>query len=79
MDMVQGDEGIDRDPDTQNVNNDLNTTSDLKRCKNILEMTNAHFVGYEPGGDIQISSGPKFVKIISKFFPQSKQRSIELV
>jgi hypothetical protein len=48
----------------KNINNDLTTMSDLKRYKNILYMTDAHLVGYEPGGDIQISGGPKFDRII---------------
>jgi hypothetical protein len=59
-------------------NTDLITTSDLKRYKNILEMTNAHLVAYETDRDIKISCGQKFVKIISKILPQNKQRSIEL-
>ena len=41
----------------KNVNTDVITPSDLKRYKHILEMANAHLVGYEPGGDIQISRG----------------------
>ena len=41
-------------------------------------MTNDHFVGYEPTGGIQISRGPKFVKIIPELFPQRKRRGIEL-
>ena len=50
----------------KNVNTDVITTSDLKRYKHIVELTNAHLVGYEPGGDIQISRGSKFTKVISK-------------
>lgn len=63
--------------DPQNVNNDVFTTDDLKRYKNILVMTNAHLVGYESGGDIQISRGPTFVQIISELFPQTNRRSVE--
>ena len=61
----------------KNVNIDVITTSDLKRHKHTVEMTNAHLVGYEPGGDIQISRGSKFTKVISKLFPQNKRRGIE--
>jgi hypothetical protein len=55
----------------------LVSTTDLKRYKNILEMTNAHLEGYEPGGDIQISRGQKFVNVISKLFPQTRRRAID--
>ena len=58
-----------------NFNRDMITNSDLKGCKQILEMTNAHLVGYVPGGDIQISRGSKFTNIISKLFPQSERRA----
>ena len=33
------------------------TTDDLKQCKAILEMTNAHLEGYEPHANIRISKG----------------------
>ena len=58
----------------KNIHRDVITTSDLKRYKHIVELTNAHLVGYEPGSDIQISRGSKFTKVISKLFPQSKRR-----
>ena len=63
--------------DSINVSTDEITTSDLKRYKHIREMTNAHLVGYEPGGDIQISRGPKFTTVISKQFTQSKRLGTE--
>ena len=34
------------------VNSDLITESDMKAYKCILELTNAHLTGHEPGGDI---------------------------
>ena len=46
------------------------TDSDLKAYKRFLELTNAHLVGYEPGGIIQISRGSKYTKVISSLFPQ---------
>jgi len=57
---------------SKKVNTDLITTNDLKRYKNILEMTNAHLEGYEPGASILTSRGPKFRNIITKLFPQVK-------
>ena len=62
----------------KNVNSDVITNSDLKAYKHILELTNAHLVGYEPGGDIQISRGSKYAKIISKLFPQTPRRRAAL-
>jgi hypothetical protein len=59
------------------VDETLVSTTDLKRYKNILVMTNAHLVGYEPGGDIHISRGQKFVNVISKLFPQTRRRGFE--
>ena len=59
----------------KNVNRDVITNSDLKPYKHILLMTKAHLMRYEPGGDIQISRGSKFTKVISKLFPQSKRRA----
>ena len=59
----------------KNVNRDVIMNSDLKPYKHILLMTNADLVGNEPGGDIQISRGSKFTKLISKLFPQSKRRA----
>jgi len=40
-------------------------------------MTNAEWEGYEPGGNIQTSSGSMFKNIISKLFPQTKGHGIE--
>ena len=59
----------------KNVNRDVVANSDLKRYKHILEMTNAHLVGYKPGGDIHNSRGTKFTKVICKRFPQSRRRT----
>ena len=53
----------------KNVNNDVITKSDLNTYKRILVRTNAHLAGYEPGGDIQVSRGIKYAKVISKLFP----------
>jgi hypothetical protein len=61
----------------KNVNRSMFPPSDLKRNKHILEMTNSHLVGYEPGGDIQISRRSKFAKLISKPFPLFKRLDIK--
>ena len=53
----------------KNLNSDVITNSDIKAYKCILELTNAHLAGYEPGGDIQISRRAKYAKVISKLFP----------
>ena len=50
----------------KNVNSDVITNSDLNVYKLILVLTNAHLVGYEPGGDIQITRGAKYAKVISE-------------
>jgi hypothetical protein len=57
----------------KDVNNKVITESDLKKYKTILEATNAHLEGFEPGNDILIVRGPKFTKVISKLFPKSKR------
>ena len=57
--------------DSQIVNSDVITNSDLKLYKRILELTNAHLAEYEPGGDIQNSRGSKYAKVSSKLFPQT--------
>ena len=62
-------------PDTQNVNSDVITKSDLNAYKRILVRTKAHLVGYETGGDIQVSRGVKYAKIISKLFPRLETSS----
>ena len=59
----------------KNVIRDVITNSDLKRYKNILEMTNAHLMGYKSGGDVQISRESKFTKVISKLFSKSRRRT----
>ena len=48
----------------KNVNSDVITKSDLNVYKCILVLTNAHLVGYEPGGDIQVSRVVKYAKVI---------------
>ena len=58
----------------KNVNSDLITNSDLNAYKRILVLTNANLVGYEPGGNIQISRGVKYAKVISKIFPRVRRR-----
>jgi hypothetical protein len=60
------------------INRDKVTTKDLKTYKSILEMTHAHLEGYKPGGNIEISRGPKYKEIIAKLFPQSRRRGGEL-
>jgi len=62
---------------TENVNTDLITTDDLKKCKNILMMTNALLAGYEPGSNSQIYRGPTLIQTISEMFPQIKRRRVE--
>ena len=56
------------------VNSDVITKSDLNAYKRILVMTNAHLVGYEPDGDIQICRGVKYAMAISKIFPRTRRR-----
>ena len=46
----------------KNVNSDVITNSDLKAYKYILVRTKAYLVGYEPGGDIQVSLRVKYAK-----------------
>ena len=53
----------------KNVNSNVITKSDLNAYKRILVRTNAHLAGYETGGDIHVSRGVKYVKVISKLFP----------
>jgi hypothetical protein len=42
---------------------------DMKRYKNILQMSDAHLSGYEPEGIIKISRGVKYTAVISNLFP----------
>jgi hypothetical protein len=62
----------------KNVDRKLVTPDDLKNYKIILQLTNAHLEGYEPGGNIQITRGSKFSKVISRLFPQSRRRGVEV-
>ena len=59
----------------KNVNNDVITKCDLNAYKRILVRTNAHLAGNEPGGDIQVSRGIKYAKVISKLFPRAPLRA----
>ena len=56
----------------KNVNYNAIDKNDLKKYKNILELTNAHLKGYNSGGDIQASRGLKFKNVIAKLFPEAK-------
>jgi hypothetical protein len=49
---------------------------DLKQYRNILDLTNAHLEGYEPGAPSNISNLPKF-KIIAKRFLHTRRRGLE--
>jgi hypothetical protein len=60
------------------INRDKVTAKDLKTYKSTLEMTHPHLEGYKPGGNIQISRGPKYKEIVAKLFPQSRRRGVEL-
>ena len=62
----------------KDVNTDVITEIELKKYKTILETTNAHLEGFEPGNNILIVRGPKFSKVISRLFPQTK-RSVHWV
>ena len=74
-DAFQRYEGSLGTPDTQKVNSDVITKSDLNAHKRILVRTNTHLAGYDPGGDIQASRGVKYVKVISKLFPRAQRRA----
>ena len=52
----------------KNVNRGDVTTDDLKLYKTILQLTNAHLQGYEPGGNVHTPHGPKFRDVDSKIF-----------
>jgi hypothetical protein len=53
--------------------NDVDTgtisPNDMQIYKSILKLTSAHLSGYEPDGNIKISRGVKYVKVISTLFP----------
>ena len=62
----------------KNVKHEIVTTDDMKTYKTILLLTHAHLTGYEPDGNINVSRGAKFQKVISRLFPLNrKQRAIE--
>jgi hypothetical protein len=54
------------------TSNDVDTgtisPNDTQRYKSILKLTSAHLSGYEPDGNIKISRGVKYVKVISNLF-----------
>jgi hypothetical protein len=43
--------------------------NDMQRYESILKLTSSHLSGYEPDGNIKISRGVKYVKVISNLFP----------
>jgi hypothetical protein len=43
--------------------------NDMKRYRSILEITNAHLKVYERGGNLRISRGLNYTKVISNLFP----------
>jgi hypothetical protein len=53
----------------KNGDADMIPPNDMKRHKSILEMTNAHLKRYEPGGNVEISRGLKYTKVICNHFP----------
>jgi hypothetical protein len=57
----------------KDVNNKVITDKDLKKYKTILETTNAHFDGFEPGNDILFVRVPRVTKVIAKLFLSSKR------
>jgi hypothetical protein len=58
----------------KSFNTDVVTTSDMKRYKHILEMSNAYLTGYEAGDSIVISRIVELTKIISKLFTREVLR-----
>ena len=48
----------------KNVTRGVVEADDLKLCKTISHLTNAHLQGYEAGGNVQTSRGPKFRVVI---------------
>jgi hypothetical protein len=56
------------------VDKELVTASDLQTYKNILELINDHLEGYEPGANIQISKGVKFIDVITKLISVTPAR-----
>jgi hypothetical protein len=59
--------------DKQIINSDVNTKSNLNAYKTHSGTTNAHLVGYETCGDMQLSRGVKYGKVISKLFPSARR------
>jgi len=53
----------------KNVNRIISRHDDLKKYKKILVLTNTHLTDHQPGGDIQVTRGPKFHDVISHIFP----------
>jgi hypothetical protein len=54
--------------------NDVDTgtisPNDMQRYKSILKLSSVHLSGYEPDGNIKISRGVKYTKVISNLFPR---------
>jgi len=44
------------------------TTEDLKKYKQILQVTNAHLTDYKPGDNVQITRGSKCRDVIAPLF-----------
>jgi hypothetical protein len=53
-----------------NVNTDTISPNHMRRYKSILEMTSAHLTGNEPEGNLKMSRGLKYIKVISNLFPR---------
>jgi hypothetical protein len=60
----------------KDMNRDVISESDLRKYRTIVEASNAHLEGFEPGNDILIVRGPKFLKVISRPFQKRKEASI---
>jgi hypothetical protein len=51
------------------VDTGTSSPNDMQRCKSILKSNSDHLSGYQPDGNIKISRGVKYVKVISNLFP----------
>ena len=56
----------------KDVNYDEIDEDEVRKYKNVLEMTNAHLKGYRSGGDIQTSRDIKFKNVIARLLPEAK-------
>ena len=59
------------------VNTEFIAKENLKSCKKILTMNNAHLTQYQPDGSINITRGKKFREIIAPLFEKAKGRGVE--